>query len=125
MKYFIFKHVEFSGYKDKKGLVYHYTEKSPNWEKVEEGAKVLLYEKETNCIFACATIGRIEKIEKDKQKEFFAFYKNLQRFKVPIELNFKLRKQLRLRDLELPSPGIIPIEKKVFRSLRKLASQYS
>ncbi|MDI6807094.1 MAG: hypothetical protein QMD14_04800 [Candidatus Aenigmarchaeota archaeon] len=114
--YFIFKHVKFSRYKDVKGKVYHYNEKSPNFEKVNTGARVLLYEKENNEIFALAMVARI-KVSENNGKNFFAFYKNCIHFEKPLELSYETRKKVGLRNLELPSPGIIPITKQTFKNL--------
>lgn len=117
--YFIFKHAKFSRYKDIKGEVYHYDKKSPNFEKVKIGSKVFLYDKESNEIFGFGVIDKIKVVNGN----FFAFYKNYKHFKKSLFLDDKIRKGLKIRNLELPSPGIIPISKKTFDELIKKLRQ--
>lgn len=118
--YFIFKHTDFSRYKDRKGKFYHYDERSPNFEKVREKAKVLCYQKEDNWIFAIATVGKIRVVKK-KVKNFFAFYGKYLRLGNPLFLDYETRKRVGLkRNLELPSPGIVPIEKGTYEKLLKM-----
>ena len=120
--YFIFKHVEFSGYKDEKGRFYHYTENSPNFKKVKEGAKVLCYQKENNSIFAFAEVKRIKVWKEKGVKNFLAFYSNYVELEKPLELSFEVRRKVKLkRDLEMPSPGIIPISAETFQKILRLA----
>jgi hypothetical protein len=114
--YFIFKHAKFSRYKDVKGKVYNFDKNSPNWEKVKVGSKVLLYDKESNEIFGSAVISEL----KINENEFYAYYKNYVHFKKPIELTKEIREKLKIRNLELPSPGIIPITKEVYEKLLDL-----
>ena len=122
--YFIFKHAKFSRYKDEKGKVYHFDERSPNFDKVKEGVKVLCYQKEDNWIFAVAKVGRIEVRERDGKKEFFAFYESFERLKEPLFLDEEVRKRVGLkRNLELPSSGIIPISKETFEKILALAKK--
>jgi len=119
--YFIFKHAEFSRYKDEKGKVYHFDERSPNFDKVKEGARVLCYQKEDNWIFAVAKVGKILVEEKDGRKEFFALYESFERLEEPLSLDEKVRKKIDLkRNLELPPPGIIPISEETYKKILAL-----
>jgi hypothetical protein len=120
--YFIFKHTKFSRYKDVKGKVYNFDKKSPNWEKVKVGSKVLLYDKESNEIFGSAAISKLKIVN---ENEFYAYYKNYVHFKRPIELTKGIRKKFKIRNLELPSPGIIPIAKEVYEELVNLSKIYT
>lgn len=110
--YFIFRHSKKSGYKDKIGKVYHFTEKSPNFEKVRKGAKILLYEKEKNSIVGIAKISKIEKRKVGKIRHFFAYYENFEKFKEPLFCDEKILEKLGVKIiLDSKLPGIIPIRR--------------
>jgi hypothetical protein len=115
--HFIFKHVEFSTYRDERGKSYHYTQRSPNFQLVRKGARVLCYQKESNSIFAITEVKRIDKVRKGDELNFFAIYGNYRELKKPLVLMPRIRNELGLRDLQLPSPGIIPISKEMFERL--------
>jgi hypothetical protein len=121
--HFIFKHVEFSTYRDERGKSYHYTQRSPNFQLVRKGARVLCYQKESNSIFAIAEVKRISRVRKGNELNFFAIYGNYRELKEPLVLTPKLRSKLGLRDLRLPSPGIIPISGEVFERLVELVKR--
>ena len=118
MPYFIFRHSESSSYKDKIGKVYHFTEKSPNWRKVEVNSKILIYEKKLDAFIGIGRIKRIEKKKVGKILHFFAHY-TFKKFKFPVfSVDFvpKLKRKLNGK-----LPGIIPISKRKFETLLKLA----
>jgi hypothetical protein len=75
--YFIFKHVKYSPYRDRPGKYYHYTQASPNHEKVKAGAYVLCYRKEADQIFAKAKIGKIVVKETKRVRNYYAYYARL------------------------------------------------
>jgi len=114
--YFIFKHAEHSPYKDKPGEYYHYTQRSPNYSKVKEGSCVLCYQKETDTIFALARVGRISVREVMGVRNYRAHYEDYEELERPVFLE-DIRGHIRLRDLQRPSPGIIPLDKETFERI--------
>lgn len=118
--YFIFRHSESSGYKDKKGKYYHFTTESPNYEKVKPNAKVLLYQKELDAIFGYADISRVKEKKMGRGKEFFAFYKNYKELKEPLFCEELIEKGCLNIELAENMSGIIPIKKEVYLKILEL-----
>jgi hypothetical protein len=69
-------------------------------------------------MFGSAVIRELKTVN---ENEFYAYYKNYVHFKKPIELTKEIREKLKIRNLELPSPGIIPITKEVYEKLLNLS----
>ena len=119
--YFIFRHSEKSSYKNKIGEFYHFTNKSPNYKKVKEKCKVLIYKKEINSIIGIAQVGKIRKKKMNSLQHFFVYYEKFIWLKKPLVCNEKFFKKTKMSfKLDAKLPGIIPITKQQFKSVLNL-----
>ncbi len=123
-RYFIFRHVKQSSYKDKIGKHYHFTSRSPNHKKVKAGSLVLIYEKERNCITAIAKVGKVKKKKARRETEYFAIYKEFKRLKNPLfcDEDFMAKTGIKQR-LDGKLPGIIEIDRKTYEKVLQLVTK--